>query len=115
MVLSPHAHARITAIRTEGAERLPGVKAVVTAADVPAIRYGNFVRDEEYFAATKVRYVGDRIAAVAAVDEETAEEPRGSSRWTTRCFPRSPRGRRPWRRTHQCFTRATPNIGHNRV
>ena len=74
MVLSPHAHARITAIRTERAQRLPGVKAVVTAADVPAIRYGNFVRDEEYFARTKVRYVGDRIAAVAAVDEETAEE-----------------------------------------
>ena len=77
MVLSPHAHARITAIRTERAQRLPGVKAVVTAADVPAIRYGNFVRDEEYFARTKVRYVGDRIAAVAAVDEETAEEAAG--------------------------------------
>ncbi len=74
MVLSPHAHARITAVRTERAERLPGVRAVVTAADVPAVRYGKFVRDEEYFASTKVRYVGDRIAAVAAVDEETAEE-----------------------------------------
>ena len=74
MVLSPHAHARITAIRTERAERLPGVKAVVTAADLPDIRYGRFVRDEAYFATTKARYVGDRIAAVAAVDEETAEE-----------------------------------------
>lgn len=74
MMLSPHAHARIIAIDTEKAERLPGVKAVVTAADVPSIRYGRFVRDEEYFASVKVRYVGDRIAAVAAVDEETAEE-----------------------------------------
>ena len=74
MVLSPHAHARITAIRTERAERLPGVKAVVTAADLPAVRYGKFVSDEEYFATTKARYAGDRIAAVAAVDEETAEE-----------------------------------------
>ena len=74
MVLSPHAHARITAIRTERAERLPGVKAVVTAADVPPIRYGRFVGDEEYFASARVRYAGDRIAAVAAVDEETAEE-----------------------------------------
>ena len=74
MVLSPHAHARIVAVRTERAERLPGVRAVVTAADVPAVRYGRFVRDEEYFASAKVRYVGDRVAAVAAVDEETAEE-----------------------------------------
>ena len=71
---SPHAHARIKSIDTTKAERLPGVKAVVTAQDLPAVRYGRFVRDEEYFARTKVRLVGDRIAAVAALDEETAEE-----------------------------------------
>jgi CO/xanthine dehydrogenase Mo-binding subunit len=71
---SPHAHARIKRIDTTGAERLTGVKAVITARDLPSVRYGNFVKDEEYFACTKVRYVGDRVAAVAAVDEETARE-----------------------------------------
>ncbi|MBI4490094.1 MAG: xanthine dehydrogenase family protein molybdopterin-binding subunit [Deltaproteobacteria bacterium] len=71
---SPHAHARIKSIDTTKAERLPGVKAVVTAQDFPPVRYGRFVRDEEYFARTKVRLVGDNIAAVAALDEETAEE-----------------------------------------
>jgi 4-hydroxybenzoyl-CoA reductase subunit alpha len=71
---SLHAHARIKSIDTSKAERLPGVKAVVTAKDLPAVKYGRFVRDEEYFARTKARLVGDNIAAVAAVDEETAEE-----------------------------------------
>ncbi|MBI2359900.1 MAG: xanthine dehydrogenase family protein molybdopterin-binding subunit [Deltaproteobacteria bacterium] len=71
---SPHAHARIKNIDTTKAERLAGVKAVVTAQDLPPVKYGRFVRDEEYFARSKVRLAGDRIAAVAAVDEETAEE-----------------------------------------
>jgi CO/xanthine dehydrogenase Mo-binding subunit len=71
---SPHAHARIKNIDTSKAERLSGVKAVVTARDFPAVRFGRFIQDEEYFARTKVRLVGDKVAAVAAVDEETAEE-----------------------------------------
>ncbi len=71
---SPHAHARIKRIDTSKAERLPGVRAVVTAQDLPPVKYGRFVRDEEYFARTKVRLVGDKIAAVAALDEETADE-----------------------------------------
>src|SRR3990167_7955781 len=71
---SPHAHARIKSIDARKAERLPGVKAVVTAQDLPPVKYGRFVRDEEYFAHKKVRLVGDKIAAVAAIDEETAEE-----------------------------------------
>ncbi|MEK7334656.1 MAG: 4-hydroxybenzoyl-CoA reductase subunit alpha, partial [Candidatus Binatota bacterium] len=61
---SPHAHARIKSIDVRKAERLPGVKAVVTAQDLPPVKYGRFVRDEEYFARKKVRLVGDRIAAV---------------------------------------------------
>jgi CO/xanthine dehydrogenase Mo-binding subunit len=71
---SPHAHARIKKIDTKRAERLKGVKAIVTAQDFPKVRYGWFVKDEEYLASTKVRTVGDKIAAVAAVDEETVEE-----------------------------------------
>ena len=45
---SPHAHARIKSIDARKAERLPGVKAVVTAQDLPPVKYGRFVRDEEY-------------------------------------------------------------------
>ncbi|MBI4523836.1 MAG: xanthine dehydrogenase family protein molybdopterin-binding subunit [Deltaproteobacteria bacterium] len=71
---SPHPHARIKNINTSKAERLPGVKAVVTARDLPAVKFGRFISDEEYFARDKARLVGDRIAAVAAIDEETAEE-----------------------------------------
>ncbi len=71
---SPHAHARIKNIDTRKAEKLPGVKAVVTARDFPPVKFGRFIQDEEYFARTKVRLVGDKVAAVAAVDEETAEE-----------------------------------------
>ena len=74
LLLSPHAHARIKGIRTERAEKLTGVKAIVTAADLPDVQYGRFVRDEQYFAHDKVRYVGDRVAAVAAVDAETAAQ-----------------------------------------
>ncbi len=71
---SPHAHARIENIDTRKAERLPGVKAVVTARDFPPVKFGRFIQDEEYFARAKVRLVGDKVAAVAAVDEETADE-----------------------------------------
>ena len=71
---SPHAHARIQHIDTSKAERLPGVKAIVTATDLPPVRFGRFIWDQEYFARTKVRYVGDHVAAVAAVDEATAEK-----------------------------------------
>jgi len=73
---SPVPHAKILAIHTEEAERLPGVKAVITAKDVPDVPYGVSPAryDETIFAIDRVRYVGDKIAAVAAVDEETAEK-----------------------------------------
>jgi 4-hydroxybenzoyl-CoA reductase alpha subunit len=73
---SPVAHARIVSIDTRRARRLKGVKAVITAKDVGLTRYGvSPARYEEtLFAHEKVRYVGDEIAAVAAVDPETAME-----------------------------------------
>lgn len=71
---SPYAHALIKRIDTSKAERLPGVKAVITAKDLPPVRYGDFVKDEKYFADRKVRYVGDRVAALAALEEEIADE-----------------------------------------
>lgn len=67
-------HARILNIDTKRAERLVGIKAIITGKDMPNVRYGSYVRDEAPMASEKVRYVGDALAAVAAVDERTAEE-----------------------------------------
>ena len=72
---SPVAHGIIRRIDTSRAAALPGVLAVITAADVPHTRYGVSParEDEQILAVDRVRYVGDEIAAVAAVDVETAE------------------------------------------
>ncbi len=70
---SPHPHARIRAIDTARALALDGVQAVITGSDMP-VPYGilPWTRDEHALCVDKVRYVGDAVAAVAAVDEETA-------------------------------------------
>ncbi len=72
---SIHAHARIRSVDTSRAEALPGVVAVITGRDVP-IAYGVLPvsQDENALAVDRVRYVGEPVAAVAAVDEETAEQ-----------------------------------------
>jgi 4-hydroxybenzoyl-CoA reductase alpha subunit len=78
MLRSPHAHAKIVKIDASAARKLPGVRAVVTAEDTLKIKFGS---NEYFFPQTvdqyplefeKVRYIGDEIAAVAAVDQETA-------------------------------------------
>lgn len=72
---SPHAHARIISIDTTRAAALPGVMCVLTGEDarqLPDPHYGVFVRDQPVLPWDKVRYVGDMVAAVAAVDEATA-------------------------------------------
>lgn len=71
---SPHAHARIVAIDTRAARALPGVHAVCTGEDTP-VPFGVLpIAENEYpLARGKVRYRGDPVAAVAAVDEATAE------------------------------------------
>lgn len=80
MLRSPHAHARIVKIDTSKAEKLPGVRAVVTAEDTPKIKFGSnefffpYTVDQFPLEFEKVRYIGDEIAAVAAVDEETAQK-----------------------------------------
>ena len=71
---SPIPHGRILRIDVEKAKKHPGVKAVICAQDVPVRRYGYAIEDEDIFAIDKVVYVGQPVAAVAAVDEETAEE-----------------------------------------
>jgi CO/xanthine dehydrogenase Mo-binding subunit len=71
---SPLAHARILSIDTQKAKQLAGVKTVLTAEDLPDARYGALVLDMGVFARGKVRYMGEAVAAVAAVDEDTATE-----------------------------------------
>ena len=70
---SPHPHANILAIDTSEAEAMPGVHAIVTGADMP-VMYGiiPWTQDEYALALDRVRHIGDGVAAVAAVDEDTA-------------------------------------------
>ncbi len=70
---SEHAHARVLNIDTSQAERLPGVRAIITAEDIPEIKIG-WARDHPVLKSGKVRSFRDEIAAVAAVDEDIAEE-----------------------------------------
>jgi 4-hydroxybenzoyl-CoA reductase subunit alpha len=72
---SPYPHARIKNIETSRAERLEGVVAVAIGKDAPNT-YGILPvgHDEHALALDKVRYVGDNVACVAAVDEATAEK-----------------------------------------
>ena len=65
-------HARIRRIDSTAARALPGVHAVITAADVPDVRYGAFVQDRTLFARDVVRWEGELIAAVAAATPEIA-------------------------------------------
>ena len=76
MLQSPLAHARIVNIDTSKAKKLPGVKAVITAKEAGSVKYGVSPAryDETVFCIDKVRYIGDEIAMLAAVDRQTALE-----------------------------------------
>jgi len=73
---SPYPHARILSIDTSRAEHLPGVRGVITGKDFNGFRHGFMVhtRDESPLAPDKVRFVGDEVAAVAAIDPDIAQE-----------------------------------------
>lgn len=79
MVRSPYARARILSIDTSEAEKVPGVKCILTPKDFQwAAKVGNGefaaeFADKEVLCSEMVRQVGDEVAAVAAVDEETAQ------------------------------------------
>lgn len=70
---SPHAHAKILSIDTSEAEKIPGVMKVITAKDVPSLKYGISPArwDENVLCIEKALFVGDKVAAVACIDEET--------------------------------------------
>lgn len=72
LLTSPYAHARILSYDTTAALALEGVKAVVTGEDISGGTFGPLVKDETALALGKVRYIGEPVAAVAAVDEATA-------------------------------------------
>jgi CO/xanthine dehydrogenase Mo-binding subunit len=72
---SPYPHAKIISIDTSEAERLPGVKVVIVGDEKTSPhRFGAGVADEYTLARGKVLYVGDPVAAVAADNEEIAQE-----------------------------------------
>jgi CO/xanthine dehydrogenase Mo-binding subunit len=74
---SPHAHARINMIDTSKAAKLKGVKAIVTAADLPALTNGDqgmYDILENCMARGTAFYEGHAVAAVAAIDAKTAKE-----------------------------------------
>lgn len=71
---SPYPHARIVGIDTSKAEKLRGVRAVVTAEDTIKQGWGAFFPDQYPLSVGKARYVGEEVAAVAAIDQEIAEE-----------------------------------------
>ena len=70
---SPYPHARIVRIDVTKAMALPGVHAVLTGKDVQGILYGRRMRDVPVLADEVVRFVGERVAAVAADDTEIAQ------------------------------------------
>ncbi len=81
LLRSPHAHARIKSIKTKAAAALPGVAAVFTHRDVPRIAITTAGQGfpepspyDEFILDNKVRFVGDKVALVAAETAEIAEE-----------------------------------------
>src|ERR1044071_2577563 len=71
---SPYAHARLRKVDASRAEKMPGVFAVITRDDQERLAmFGAAYKDQTIVAVDKVRYAGDPVAAVAAIDEATAE------------------------------------------
>lgn len=73
-LFSTEDHARILELDTGRAERLPGVKAVITHKDIPYNSTGFIIEDQPVLPAEKVRFRGEIVAAVAAETEEIAQE-----------------------------------------
>ncbi len=74
LLRSTKAHARILNIDTSEAEKLPGVRCVITGKDVPVKKYGEVICDKHVLAHSVVRFIGDPFAAVAAETIDIANE-----------------------------------------
>jgi len=77
VVRSPHPHARILSIETAEARAVPGVRCILTGADVGSIRAGRALRDVPILAVGKARFAGEMVAAVAAETPEAADQAAG--------------------------------------
>lgn len=74
-LLSTQPHALIKSIETKNAAQMPGVKAVLTARDVPGVNsYGLAIADQQVLADKKVRFIGEPVAVVIAEEARQAEE-----------------------------------------
>jgi carbon-monoxide dehydrogenase large subunit len=71
---SPLPHARILRIDTSKAQALPGVLAVLTARDLPNVLVGRRMFDMPLLARDRVRFIGEKVAVVAALDPDIADE-----------------------------------------
>ena len=71
---SPISSGRITKIHTEKARQVPGVKAVITGEDVTGLRIGRCIYDNPVLADRLVRFIGEKVAAVAAETRLAAEQ-----------------------------------------
>src|SRR5438309_109140 len=71
---SPLPHARIVRIDTSKAKACPGVLAVLTARDLPDVLVGRRMFDMPLLARDRVRFIGEKVAVVAAIDPDLAEE-----------------------------------------
>jgi 4-hydroxybenzoyl-CoA reductase subunit alpha len=85
---SPYSHAEILEVDVAEAAKLPGVKAIVTGADCDKT-FGvlPIARSEHPLARDRVRYRGEPVAAVAAIDDATAKEAVGRIRLKVRQLP----------------------------
>ena len=71
---SPLPHARILSVDESKAKKLPGVRAIISGADIGPVYVGLRMKDMPLLAIDRVRYVGEPVAAVAADTGEIAEE-----------------------------------------
>ena len=74
---SPLPHAKILRIDTSKARALPGVLAIITAQHIPDLLIGRSIYDMPVLAMDRVRFIGEKVAAVAAEDPDVAEEAAG--------------------------------------
>ena len=72
VVFSAHAHARILGVTTDAARAMPGVVAVLTAADVPYNAFGLIDHDQPVLCSDTVRFLGDKVVLVVATSREAA-------------------------------------------
>src|SRR5262249_40366131 len=71
---SPYPHARIVSIDLAAARGVTGVQAVLSGADLPEVRIGRFLRDIPVLARDRVRFIGEKVVAVAAETPDAADE-----------------------------------------